>query len=492
MFQTIEKINLNEEQKQALTDILNYRNNGHSQVRLVGSAGSGKTFLLNELLKQVTDKSVSIICPTHKAAKVAKRVINKDVEDNLLGFKYEPLTLAKALGQVPMIEVEEGKQVFVNRGAVALGDFIVVDEGSMVSSDNLKELQKTAPENSFILYILDPIQLPPINEKGIPIYELDIPEINLTTTQRFFSGSPIGQITTAIRTKDERLMNVNWNGFATFCLNNNIKVYTNEDKFLTDFVEEMKSSNWNNNPDSVRALSYTNKVINKFNLYAKQKYFGEGEQYDVGEVLIAKTPFQRITPNIYSEPEELNLASSSSKQIIVQNGEEVKLLNKLDEQIFIYAGYEKKPIKYEVWEAQVEEDRTINCNLIDPQSIKNYNHIVNKLSTRALEIPLEVKNKKGKIVCNRKERSKAWSAMYKFRESFDIVSRSYAMTVHSAQGSTFETVYFDFSLLTCSPSLPIRRSLVYTGLTRPSSNLRILMPSRVLDMIKTIPLTITE
>ena len=312
-----------EEQQAAINKIVQFITNTEGkEIRLVGSAGTGKTFILREIISQLEKLllPITIIAPTHKACKIAKQSINegKSLIDNV----YTPITLAKALGKVPDIKIEDGKQVFVQRKAIALEGVIIVDEASMISTLDLQRLYELLDKEAVILYVLDPIQLPPIENEGEcpPVYELPIAEATLTQTQRFYSDSNIGFIASNIRNKDSHLSNINWKGFAHYFQDkHDVNIYTDENVFLEKLIADMMLHQWHENPDSVRCLSYTNRQVDKFNNHVKLEYFNNDSNSPVaGEVFIAKKPCCRITPN--SPPYEIFKANKNHTVRFINNG----------------------------------------------------------------------------------------------------------------------------------------------------------------------------
>lgn len=468
--ETTPQIVYTDEQQKAIDKIVGFiKNDKGREIRLVGSAGTGKTFILREIISQVEELKlpITIIAPTHKACKVAKESINegKELFDNV----YTPITLAKALGKIPEIKIEDGKQVFVDGwGTTPLSGIIIVDEASMVCQADLNKMQDIVGDNGIILYVLDPIQLPPIDNEGDvpPVYQLSIEEATLTQTQRFYSDSNIGFIASTIRDKDTQLSNINWKGFAHyFADKHDVNVYTDEDLFLDSFINSMTEHNWSENPDSVRCLSYTNKQVDKYNKHVKLEYFENDTTSPVaGEVFIAKKPFSRITPD--STPLEIFKGNKRYMVRFINNGEEFTLVEMIGTGTFVHPKYKDLPIHYEKWSCLKEDGTQFISNLVCNKSKKNYNKIDKDLT----QIALDTKADKAKRT--------AWAKKYKFIECFDNCKRAYALTVHSSQGSTFKHIYFDMSsMLYSHNSRRIRRALCYTAMTRPTTSMSLYIPA---------------
>ena len=455
-----------EEQQAAITKLVNLiRDREYKEIRLVGSAGTGKSQSLKEIIRQLEedDEDITIVAPTHKAKKVAANFINADREEEDM---YEPITLAKALGKIPDVKVEDGRQVFVQRKVVPeLQGVIIVDEASMISAEDLEKLNNLLTPESIILYILDPVQLPPINTKGDvpPVYDLIIPEATLTTPMRFYAQSNIGTITSVIRNKQVSLSDVNWKNFSkVFQKAKDIKIYTDETLFQQNLINDMIANNWHNNPNSIRCLSYTNYQVDKYNDHVKLEYFNNDSSSPVnGEVFIAKKPFSRKTPD--DTPNEIFAATKPIQ--FIQNGEEFTIIELLDTGTFVHPKYTNLPIDYERWSCLKEDDTQFVANLVQRKSESNFNKIDADLTDKALK----AKNYKSKRV--------AWAKRYAFIECFDNCRRAYALTVHSSQGSTFEHIYFDMSsMLGSANSRRIRRALCYTAMTRPTTSMSLYIP----------------
>ena len=483
----LEKQNIiyTEEQQKAITKIVEFVRDRSGFIRLVGSAGVGKTCCLKEIVDRVAALSIpiTIISPTHKAKKVAEKSINRDRDPNdTLANYYEPITLAKALGQIPTIKIEDGQKMFVQNGKpTMLGGLIIVDEASMVSETALTKLEDLVEDTATVLFVLDPIQLPPVKSKTSepPVYLLNIEEALLTKPQRFYADSTIGTITTQVRKKDIYLSNFNWSGFATYCKDKpDVNIYSNESKFEDAFLEDMEAYDWSNNPDSVRLLSYTNKQVDKYNSLVARLYFDNNtSNYVSNEVLIARSPFVRT--DLASSPSDVFNSSAKDTVHFINNGEEFKLLEQVSTGTFTHPSYIDKPVEYFVWKAEKEDGEIFTTNIVSAKGKKNFKYISSELNAIALAIPHR----------NHKKKKKAWKEKYRFIHSFDDCRRAYALTIHSSQGSTMENVYLDLSLLDIPLASRVRRGLVYTAMTRPTTYLNIYIPPQyvansILDTIR--------
>lgn len=147
---------------------------------LTGSAGCGKTFTLNIILKVLRrlctnqlDFSAKILAPTGKAAKVAAKATGLDAS-----------TIHMAIGYTP--EEQHTKTV--------LGDVIIIDEFSMVDISLAAELFSSISPMSKVIILGDTKQLPSIGPGQVLadlISSNVIPTVELNVVKRQGSGSGI-------------------------------------------------------------------------------------------------------------------------------------------------------------------------------------------------------------------------------------------------------------------------------------------------------------
>lgn len=125
-----------EEQQAAINKLVTLiKAREHKEIRLVGQAGVGKSCSVKEIIRRLEeyDEDITIVAPTHKAKKVVANFINCDRKEE---DQYKCITLAKALGKIPDVKVENGQQIFVQRKVVQeLQGVIIVDEASMISEE---------------------------------------------------------------------------------------------------------------------------------------------------------------------------------------------------------------------------------------------------------------------------------------------------------------------------------------------------------------------
>ena len=127
---------------------------------LTGHAGSGKTYLMQRLTKNMLARKRSVIlsAPTHKAVAVLKRKLD---EAKIQGVTCRTIQSVLSLRPKPRTD----RLIFErSRGAEPVtADVVVIDECSMVDSDLYRHIKRHLP-NAFVLFVGDPAQLPPVGE----------------------------------------------------------------------------------------------------------------------------------------------------------------------------------------------------------------------------------------------------------------------------------------------------------------------------------------
>ncbi|MBL8085065.1 MAG: AAA family ATPase [Candidatus Obscuribacter sp.] len=199
-------VNLSNEQKYAVCRIIELFKSGTNLVALDGPAGSGKTTLVQALVKEI-DEEVTVSAMTNKAADVLRRknlpkaittykaslepVFDEPGESLLAYLNMEDPTNSEQesvlLGYYSSEELSEARATLREHGLTAamrglgIEDFfntffshwgpkpcnsglLIIDEASMLGADLLKTISRSF---SKILLVGDRFQLPPIDEEPV-------------------------------------------------------------------------------------------------------------------------------------------------------------------------------------------------------------------------------------------------------------------------------------------------------------------------------------
>jgi len=228
----IEKYNKNEikftmDQKNAIKKVCNFLYHPKKKTfGLYGYAGTGKTTLITKLIHYLVLKnylsSIVFAAPTNKAVNILKAkfkddilnlIKNKDenIDDKMTfdeqidkldkkGFKINFLTIHKLLNYKNDFNVN-GERIFIkgNKSMVKNYDLVIIDECSMIpmqvvqhiyddlrSSPLMTSKEETIKRIPKILFVGDPAQLPPVNEKVSIIFSKRQNEFNFEIFKKCF------------------------------------------------------------------------------------------------------------------------------------------------------------------------------------------------------------------------------------------------------------------------------------------------------------------
>ena len=131
--------------------------------RLTGYAGTGKSFLIIQLMKWLLNQKICFVggSPTNKAVKNLKKLAAE------AKISIEAHTVARLLGQQPELNEDTGKEEFISQGTDSIGSYQValIDEFSMISKSNFKDINQAVWNTpTKVIFVGDAAQLPPVGE----------------------------------------------------------------------------------------------------------------------------------------------------------------------------------------------------------------------------------------------------------------------------------------------------------------------------------------
>lgn len=410
-------------------DILKVKN----RLVIKGSAGVGKTYLVNELIKSLnrTKNLRKILCsaPTNQAVAVLRGKV-----DDMMNLEF--VTTHSALKLKRSIDTRSGKYLFKPRfdprypplDKVAL---LVVDEASMISRQLLAYLEEFADLNgTIIVFIGDHKQLPPVGEDSSPVFDAGYDELELTEIIRQGPGNPIIDLS----------RNLSWINTPQEVLNEKGEGFTNTydyQKIITRLAEA-------DGTDEFKYLAYTNDNVDTVNHFVRKKIYNEPDKIELNEKLIFNAPYG--TDNY------------TNKELFVRD------LDVTEVEVFYpnskYGSDRFSKAKLKVY---VINNGSMSINNYLPSGIL----IVHEDSAD------DFKRINNELLGKAKAYDITWKSYYEFIELFAQIKYSHALTVHKSQGSTFLNVFLNVKDLNINKKTTEREKLFYTGVTR-ASNLLIL------------------
>ena len=421
-----------EDQQRAYDEILDLIKKGHKRIRLVGSAGVGKTVLVSELVKTLQfDKKINpnfnngkvyVTAPTNKALSILQSKITTPVE-----FK----TIHSALKIYPKTNPKSGQKYFVksnSKNEFNFAKICIIDECSMLSSDFIggnEDIPKAHLDDyPFpIIFVGDNKQLSPVGELNSPIFMQDYPQVELTQIIRQGAGNPIIDLSRnldLINLKKPSL--VSGNGY----------VYSDDINSLIDDLAEA------NGTDEIKYLAFTNLIVDDINLQVRKRRYGSPNKIERLETIVFNSPYGSFFTNKEVKVEDLKIITSDVviPTIDTKYGRD-GAIGRIDKVRMRY---------YRINDS---------INIVHEHSETMYKHVLSSINENC--------------------RNYGWDYRGKdlFMNQFADVKYNHAITVHKSQGSTYKEVVINIGNMNLCRDVNEKQKLLYTAVTR-ASNLVIL------------------
>lgn len=249
------EITLNKDQTKALHFIKNWWSSGQMYCVLDGKGGTGKSTLVNQVLRELKNCTPICLAPTHEALKQLRDKIEGD---------YEFKTYHSALGISPIEDTKELE--FEHRELPKLWEnfnLAIIDEASMIPKWIITILTSIGVK---ILYLGHSSQLPPVDKKrGIfdkcesPVFEMGYPTITLTIPQR-----NTGELWDFCNILDEAIYTNSREIPNTFDITKTrLKEYIHSEQGKKDFLSS-----------ETKIVMYSNAGVDRYNQRVRQILFG--------------------------------------------------------------------------------------------------------------------------------------------------------------------------------------------------------------------------
>jgi len=513
---------------------------------LFGYAGTGKTTIIIELiyilLKNKYIKSVIFTAPTNKALNVMKTkfafYINKllqetqnfdenekiNFEQNLEKLRKKNIIVEFAtIHRLMKYKTEfnmDGEMMFIKDKDSLLENFdlVIIDECSMVSINLIYEmLLEIEKINKKIIFLGDPAQLPPVNEKISSIFMNDKNIIQYESLKKYILNPSIDSynifcknilnmdifvLKEIIRTKNISIINAcnlirDWiidkNDFLNISqfIDDNFTIYPFDKtvKVLTDWYKQFEES-IKINSDSI-IITWTNDETNKYNDHCRKILFKKSnlDKFVIGDILILNE-FYNINSNKFNTSEKIIVKNIENIEYKIEN-----LNDKINKTIRVLNNHKSIEGRYKKF---IDSINILFNNII----FKLYKLKILKLDdNKEYDIMVlfdEEKEKHKNVLTNIMEEIKTfrnsllditqlisldnlmiqplWREFYsKFIDPFASVSYGYAITCHKAQGSNYKNVFVDFSDISKNKNDDEMKRCMYTAMSRTIDKLHILI-----------------
>lgn len=461
MLTTGKIITFNDEQYDGINKIRQWLKNGQTFFTLSGHAGSGKTTIIKKILDEYR-YNVVVSAPTHKAKKVIANTTDRPAQ-----------TLHSLLGLRPDLDLDSFNPNDPEFNPIAepkIGeyDFVIIDEASMINQDLYNMIvEKTKDTQTKVLFMGDPAQLPPINEKESVVFQQQTNEFHqLTKIERQNDTNPIFFVTDVLRNNltnptggFERKTKINEIGEGIIFL-------TDKEEFRNAILKKYTSDEFKTNTDYAKVIAWRNKTVMAANKVIRTALFGKDvDIIEVGDILMAYR----------------SVRSTSARYNIIENSADYRVVAKSD--------LEENKHKIMGWRVKIREDlphSKFKFKEIFVVDVSNHDNL-----HRYAELH-DLYKEMGK---KRKELG-SWTEYYDFRRhnilmktidkhkdgrsrsKYDIINKDmdYGMsiTAHKGQGSTYSHVFVMENDMDINWLIKERNQLKYTSFTRPTMSVTVL------------------
>jgi len=433
---------LNEDQEKAANDIKDFIENPSSldYFTLTGAPGTGKSFMLNEVLTRTNSHLMnrSAAAVAHAAKNVLQETFSNDVPC---------FTVAQWLG-LRMSYSDDGTVMFKpNKKAykqLSNSKIAILDEASMIDDDLYTQIMQVVHRHNIkLIAVGDIYQLPPVGQDHDSKF-FNFISAELTIPMRF--KGPISIIADLYR-NEIKAINSGYTG-DPYVLNTHTNREDNVDfslnsgyYFKNDIYEliEQVAGEIKDNPDSInfsRMLAYKNSSIAILNKHIRKYIYGEhAKQFEYQEIVLSKGGF------------------AQDKVPIIHNGKLLRVQGILP----IQGPYNIPCYSLKFKDFIPVGNITIPVVKEDEYSMNRYNSIKLELLTNAKRDPRQ------------------WSTYYKFVDSFAYFDYGYSVSAYKAQGQTLNNVYvLEGEMMGVKPlTLKQKFQALYVAMTRAKDNLYI-------------------
>lgn len=412
---------LNTEQQVAIDSILAWLKRADSSEPfyvLRGSAGTGKTYCVRELVNHIKGRII-YTAPTNKATKVLRESVTTD------DYKPECRTIYSLLG-LRMEANGEVKELKVPDDPIDLSAYrlIIIDEGSMMNSQLTMHVEDTASNYALKVLILgDPAQLPPVGESTSPIWGFPLTSA-LTTVMRH--DNSILELATRLRNQVDRIAPT-------------IKLApANDGKegiwmpggagFLTAIHKHALGGAFSK-PNGSKVISWRNVEVDRFNKIIRNIIFPDvTDPWVVGDRVLFTGPARDLDDEPMASTDDEGEITSVDVEWSVAYPE------------------------FKLWRiaTTLDDNKPVIARVLHPDSQLAY---VKKLDELSIEA---------------RANSRKWKAFWEFKETFHQLRLAYAITAHRSQGSTYDTAFVNWQDILLNRNRQEAYRCLYVACTRPS------------------------
>lgn len=456
-------ITYNKEQQSAIINAVPFlkTNTDPTQYYVIeGKAGTGKTTIAKEILKEFEDEQIYVAAVSHKAKGVIKNSFGEDTR----GKKF--FSIASLLGLKGINDNDTQTTKFQVGTKVPLLDnppaLLVIDEASMITEDVLKkiiDINSSLSRPFQMLFLGDIGQIQPIRDEQSEFYRTHKDLLNKKSD--IFNSKHKSKLITRVRQgeanpilpyadyfwENSQKENPELNPTQHIVRNNQITdkgslLFSNsEAEVLSSVIKAVKNAVEKGLTNHVKIVTYHVNEKTELNQKIHEALFGKDSDYSKGDMLILNSP--------YDLP-DVNATMENSSEIQIKSIQDTDV-----DEFGVHTLYlETNGTAYT---RTGNEQKDCVIQVVSRNDIGLYNQKLQELASRA------------KRQTNRALKKQAWGDFWEYKGRYADVDFGYAITAHKSQGSTYDIVVVDEKDImgTTATSNQEKSELIYTALTRP-------------------------
>lgn len=458
-------ITYNKEQQSAIINAVSFlkKNTDSTQYYVIeGKAGTGKTTIAKEILKEFEGEQIYVAAVSHKAKGVIKNSFGEDTK----GKKF--FSIASLLGLKGVNDNDTQTTKFQVGLKVPLQDnppaLLVIDEASMITEDVLKKIidinSSLSESLQFqMLFLGDIGQIQPIRDDQSEFYRTHKDLLNKKSD--IFNSKHKSKLITRVRQgeanpilpyadyfwENSQKENPELNPTQHIVRNNQITdkgslLFSNsEAEVLSSVIKAVKNAVEKGLTNHVKIVTYHVNEKTELNQKIHEALFGKDSDYSKGDMLILNSP--------YDLP-DVNATMENSSEIQIKSIQDTDV-----DEFGVHTLYlETNGTAYT---RTGNEQKDCVIQVVSRNDIGLYNQKLQELASHA------------KRQTNRALKKQAWGDFWEYKGRYADVDFGYAITAHKSQGSTYDIVVVDEKDImgTTATSNQEKSELIYTALTRP-------------------------
>lgn len=456
-------ITYNKEQQSAIVNAVSFlkTNTDPTQYYVIeGKAGTGKTTIAKEILKEFEDEQIYVAAVSHKAKGVIKNSFGEDTR----GKKF--FSIASLLGMKGINDNDTQTTKFQVGTKVPLLDnppaLLVIDEASMITEDVLKKIiyiNSSLSRPFQMLFLGDIGQIQPIRDDQSEFYRTHKDLLNKKSD--IFNSKHKSKLITRVRQgeanpilpyadyfwENSQKENPELNPTQHIVRNNQITdngslLFSNsEAEVLNSVIKAVRNAVEKGLTNHVKIVTYHVNEKTELNQKIHEALFGKDSDYSNGDMLILNSP--------YDLP-DVNATMENSSEIQIKSIQDTDV-----DEFGVHTLYlETNGTAYT---RTGNEQKDCVIQVVSRNDIGLYNQKLQELASYA------------KRQTNRALKKQSWSDFWEYKGRYADVDFGYAITAHKSQGSTYDIVVVDEKDImgTTATSNQEKSELIYTALTRP-------------------------